>query len=140
MENYMTNTNNNNLSVTPISDLIEYSRGQIVRLPDFAESQPFYVRLRRPSMLMLAKSGKIPNKLLSTANDLFMGNTASEEGYDENFLNNMYEVIDTIVEASLVEPSYDDLKKNGIELTDQQLLAIFNYTQEGVNSLDSFRK
>lgn len=139
MENYMTNTNNN-LSVTPISDLIEYSRGQIVRLPDFAESQPFYVRLRRPSMLMLAKSGKIPNKLLSTANDLFMGNTASEEGYDENFLNNMYEVIDTIVEASLVEPSYDDLKKNGIELTDQQLLAIFNYTQEGVNSLDSFRK
>ena len=139
MENYITNTNNN-LSVTPISDLIEYSRGQIVRLPDFAESQPFYVRLRRPSMLMLAKSGKIPNKLLSTANDLFMGNTTSEEGYDENFLNNMYEVIDTIVEASLVEPSYDDLKKNGIELTDQQLLAIFNYTQEGVNSLDSFRK
>lgn len=140
MENYMMNTNDKNLNVTPISDLIEYSRGQIVRLPDFAENQPFYVRLRRPSMLMLAKSGKIPNKLLSTANDLFMGNTASEEGYDENFLNNMYEVIDTIVEASLVEPSYDDLKKNGIELTDQQLLAIFNYTQEGVNSLDSFRK
>lgn len=140
MENYMMNTNDKNLSVTPISDLIEYSRGQIVRLPDFAENQPFYVRLRRPSMLMLAKSGKIPNKLLSTANDLFMGNTSSEEGYDENFLNNMYEVIDTIVEASLVEPSYDDLKKNGIELTDQQLLAIFNYTQEGVNSLDSFRK
>lgn len=140
MENYMMNENNKNLKVTPISDLIEYNRGQIVRLPDFAENQPFYVRLRRPSMLMLAKSGKIPNKLLSTANDLFMGNTASEEGYDENFLNNMYEVIDTIVEASLVEPSYDDLKKNGIELTDQQLLAIFNYTQEGVNSLDSFRK
>lgn len=140
MENYMMNVNNKNLNVTPISDLIEYNRGQIVRLPDFAENQPFYARLRRPSMLALAKSGKIPNKLLSTANDLFMGNTMSEEGYDESFLNNMYEVIDTIVEASLVEPSYDDLKKNGIELTDQQLLAIFNYTQEGVNSLDSFRK
>lgn len=53
---------------TSIQDLISYSQGQIVKLPDFSEGQPFYARLRRPSMLSLMSNGKIPNSLVITAN------------------------------------------------------------------------
>ena len=58
---------------TSIQDLISYSQGQIVKLPDFSEGQPFYARLRRPSMLSLMSNGKIPNSLVITANRLFNG-------------------------------------------------------------------
>lgn len=57
---------------TSIQDLISYSQGQIVKLPDFSEWQPFYARLRRPSMLSLMSNGKIPNSLVITANRLLM--------------------------------------------------------------------
>ena len=59
--------------ITSIYDLQRYAKGQIVRLPDFAEDQPFVARMRRPSLLIMAKSGKIPNRLLSTATNLFNG-------------------------------------------------------------------
>ena len=45
----------NNVTVTTIYDLQEYSRGQIVKLPDFAEGQPFVARMRRPSLLFMDK-------------------------------------------------------------------------------------
>ena len=59
--------------ITSIAQLSEYAKGQVVRLPDFAPDQPFVARLKRPSMLVLAKSGKIPNSLLETASSLFDG-------------------------------------------------------------------
>ena len=34
----------------------------------------------------------------------------------------------------------DQLTSNGVLLTDEQLMAIFNYTQNGVNSLSQFRE
>ena len=42
--------------------------------------------------------------------------------------------------ASLEEPSFDDIKEAGLELTDEQMMAIFSYSQEGVKALESFRK
>ena len=39
----------------------------------------------------------------------------------------------------MVEPTYDELKEIGLELTDLQLVEIFNFTQNGIKSLISFR-
>ena len=39
----------------------------------------------------------------------------------------------------MVEPTYQQLKDIGLELTDLQLLDIYNFTQLGVRSLISFR-
>ena len=39
-----------------------------------------------------------------------------------------------------VEPSWSELKNAGIELTDEQYMFIFNYTQEGVKALEPFRE
>lgn len=122
--------------VTSISQLNEYAKGQLVELPSFGEGQPFFARLRRPSMLALAKSGKIPNSLLATANRMF---DSSLDTKNENMLKDFYLVIETILEAAFVEPTYQEIKDAGVQLSDDQLIFVFNYTQQGVRVLDQFR-
>ena len=122
--------------VTSISQLNEYAKGQLVELPSFGEGQPFFARLRRPSMLALAKSGKIPNSLLATANRVF---DSSLDTKNENMLKDFYTVIETILEAAFVEPTYQEIKDAGVQLSDDQMIFVFNYTQQGVKALDQFR-
>ena len=122
--------------VTSISQLNEYAKGQLVELPSFGEGQPFFARLRRPSMLALAKSGKIPNSLLATANRMF---DSSLDTKSESMLKDFYMVMETILEAAFVEPTYQEIKDAGVQLSDDQLNFVFNYTQQGVRALDQFR-
>lgn len=129
-----------NLKVTSIEELKRYNKGEIVKLPDFAEGQEFYARIRRPSMLAMAKRGQIPNSLLESASNLFVnGSVNSSSKIDANTMEKIFDVIDLICEASFVEPTYKELQDNGIELTDDQMTFIFNYSQMGVKSLESFR-
>lgn len=128
------------MSVTSITDLQSYARGTVVRFPDFGDGQPFVARVRRPSMLVLAKQGRIPNKLLTTAGELFSKGGGALDADNVNMLSDMYNIMDIIATAALIQPSMDDIKKAGIELSDDQMMAIFNYTQAGVRALESFRK
>ena len=126
------------MDITSLAQLTKYTEGQVVELPSFAEGQPFIARIRRPSMLALAKSGKIPNSLLKTANGLFLGDSKGKQN-DEAYLRDVFDVWDVVCEACFLEPSWDELQKAGIELTDDQYMFIFNYTQTGVKALSSFR-
>ena len=129
------------LQVTNVIQLQEYAKGQIVVLPSFGEGQPFVARLKRPSMLALAKRGKIPNALLESASTLFEGGVQGALNMmDDKAMESLYEVMDVICEASFVEPSYEQIKNSGIELTDEQLMFVFSYSQNGVRQLDSFRQ
>lgn len=133
---------NQNLQITSIEQLKDYNNGQIVELPAFGDGQPFVARLRRPSMMTLAKRGKIPNELLNSANSLFERGpqgVMQKSKFDEDTMTELFDVIDVICEASFVEPKYNELKEAGIELTDDQYMFIFNYTQNGVQALNSFR-
>ena len=125
------------MKVTTIDDLKEYAKGQIVQLPSFADGQPLVVRMKRPSLMILAKSGKIPNKLLKTATEMFNGESDADNE-DLDALSKTFELLEIICEASLVEPKYKDFKSAGIDLSDEQLIAIFNYTQRGIEALNSF--
>lgn len=127
------------LKVSDLKDLKRFSEGQIIKLPDFAEGQEFIAKIRRPSMMALVKAGKIPNSLLVTANKLFSGKDAIPEN-DEKSLSKVFEVLDVICESCFVEPTYQELKENEVQLTDEQYMFIFNYTQNGVKALDSFRE
>lgn len=127
------------MTITSLSDLHSYSNGTIVRFPDFAEGQPFVARVKRPSMLMLAKMGKIPNALLNSATQLF---TKGGSGMDTNngkTLSDIYDICEVIAKASLVQPTYDEIIDSGMTLSDDQVMAIFNYTQSGVKALENFR-
>lgn len=128
------------LKVTSIEELREAASGTIVELPPFGPGHPFVARLRRPSMLVLAKRGKIPNSLLTSANTLFEnGAAAGFDSMDEDMMSKCFEVFDIICEASFVEPTYRELKAAGIELTDEQYMFVFGYSQNGMVSLEPFR-
>lgn len=126
--------------VTTVQDLQKYSQGTVVELPAFAEGQPFVARLRRPSMLVLAKSGKIPNSLLSAANGLFTKGNAGLDADDDRMMADAYDVTHIVAEAALLEPTLKDIESVGMELSDEQLMAIFSYTQVGIKGLESFRQ
>ena len=128
------------IKVTSIDELKAMSQGEIVKLPAFVQGQDFYAKLRRPSMLKMVKSGQIPNGLLRTANTLFAGGVEKELDRDDEFMKDIFEMIDVLAQAVFVEPSWDELKNAGIELTDEQYMFIFNYTQEGVRALEPFRQ
>lgn len=125
------------MDLTSMESLQEYTRGAIVQLPPFAEGQPFVARLRRPSMMALAKSGKIPNSLLSTANSLFI--KGGVDASDDSVMKDVLSVVDVLCAAAFVEPTYEQLQKVGVELTDEQYMFIFNYTQKGIKALQPFR-
>ena len=127
------------MRVTSFEELEEVAKGTIVELPAFASGKPFYARLKRPSMLALVKSKKIPNELLNQANDLFAKGSSGMDSADIEMMANIFKIMDTICEASFSEPTYKELMEKGIELTDEQLMFVFNYSQRGVKALGDFR-
>ena len=97
--------------VTSLADLQVYAQGQVVELPGFFAEEPFVARLRRPSLLALTKSGKIPNALLSAANELFTGKQDKSDPVD---LSEIMGVLEVICESALLEPTYKDVVDAGL--------------------------
>ena len=131
------------LKVTSIEELKQVALGELVELPGFAKDKPFVARLKRPSMLAMTKSGKIPNDLLVEANKLFVNGTASvatQQQMDDKMMNNLFSILEIVCQESFVEPTYNQLKEAGIELTDEQQMFIFAYAQRGVEALKPFRE
>lgn len=127
--------------VISIDELKKLAEGELVELPSFKSDEKILVRLRRPSLMQLVKMGKIPNDLLVEANKLFVqgGGAVSKNVDDPNALKNMVDIMECICEQAFVEPTYKQIKEAGIQLTDSQFLAVFEYTQNGVANLKSFR-
>ena len=123
--------------ITSLADLQVYAQGQVVELPGFFAEEPFVARLRRPSLLALTKSGKIPNALLSAANELFTGKQDKSDPVD---LSEIMGVLEVICESALLEPTYKDIVDAGLTLTDEQYTAIFNFSQRGIKALEPFRQ
>lgn len=132
--------NREQLVVTSIEQLKQYTQGEVVELPPFSPTQPFVARLKRPSLLAMAKNGKIPNNLLVKTNELFINDGTAVNASDDNMLMEIFSVIDTIASEVFVQPTYAEIKEANIELTDEQMIFIFNYTQRGVKNLENFRE
>ncbi len=124
------------MSITSIDKIKDFSQGELIQLSPFIENEPFVVRLVRPSLLQLAASGSIPNPLLSVAQELF-SNTKTDSKVS---IKEIADLLILIAKYALVEPTYQQLIDLNINLTDLQLIQIFNYTQSGVKALENFRK
>lgn len=126
------------MNVTSIEQLKEYKKGTLVELPPFAPGQPFIAKIKRPSMMKLAFNGTIPNKLLVKANELFVNGNNVLHTEDETLLPSLMQILEGFAMSMFVEPSYNELKEAGIELTDEQLMFLYNYAQSKVDSLVPF--
>ena len=133
------NKQNKVTTVTTLTDLKKYAKGALVELPPFSEDQPFIARIKRPSLSSMVKSGKIPNSLLVKTNELFSNSEDLFDVDNKSMLSEMYDIMELIVKETLIEPSYEEIKEAGVELTDDQIMFLFNYGQQGVKALESFR-
>ena len=130
------------MQITTLEQLQALKQTEIVELPNFEDGTPLVVEIKKPNMMNLLVSGKIPNTLLNVANEMFNGKTGQVMGKaseDVKTLKELVGMMDVLAEASLVNPSYKDIKKLNIQLTENQLMAILMYSQGGVKALENFR-
>lgn len=107
---------------------------QNVKIPGWCEDL-WECELKRPSILALAAKGAIVNPLMKTARKLFYSGI-SPDGGD---LQEEGRILIEIAKEAMVRPTFDELAAAGIELTDEQLVAIFQFTQLGAKALSRFR-
>lgn len=123
------------MAVTSLEKLKELSKGVEVELQGW-DNEPFICMLKRPSLLGLVESGDIPNPLLNAAYILFNGVKTTKDVIN---LKEQKQIFDIVARAAMVDPTYQELKDLGLELTDLQLMEIYRFTQLGLKSLISFR-
>ena len=130
------------MEITSLETLKQMKKTEIIELPAFDNGIPFVVEVKKPNLMNLIAGGKIPNPLLSSAMTLFssgVAGAANEAMKDAKMLKDLAGLMEVLAEHTLVTPSYQDLKDNDIELTEDQFVDIMNYMQGGVKALTSFR-
>lgn len=116
-------------------DMATIKTSQTVTLPGWC-GEVWECELKRPSLMAMAACGLIPNPLMKTARKIFYSGISPADGN----LEEEGEILLTIAKRAMVSPAYDELEAHGIELTDEQLIAIFQFTQMGAKALDRFRQ
>ncbi len=130
------------MQITSLEQLQQIKQTEIVELPSFEDGTPLIVEIKKPNMMQLLTSGKIPNTLLSVATEMFNGKTEKVMGKASTDIKTLKELVgmmEVLAEASLVNPSYKDIKKANIQLTENQLMSLLIYSQGGVKALENFR-
>lgn len=93
------------------------------------------IMVQKPSLLAIARKGKIPNALMAEVSAMF-GETAKNQKATENLVNDNFsdlvELVEAMCEAAVVEPKYADIKDY---LSDEQKFEIFSFTQADVNEV-----
>lgn len=113
-----------------------------ILIPGFyAGDEPIPVKVRALNILGMLSNKKIPNNLMPAVESLFKlgGGDKSQEEIEEIATENMVEMsefLGFICDKTLVEPSYKEIEDY---LTQDQLLAIFNSTQQTINEVKKFR-
>ena len=108
---------------------------RIIEIDGFEPSEKIAVRIKPASLLNLMMSGKLPNNLLGTVNELFdqKDDTQAMQLFeqDENKIKDIMEIIDLVCEQSLVEPTFEEIKD---VITDTQKMQIMAEAQGNVTA------
>ena len=130
------------MNITSLDQLQAIKQTEVIELPAFEDGTPLNVEVKKPNMMQLIAAGKIPNTLLSSAMELFNGRAGEKmqkAADNAGDLKDLVGLMNVIAEASLIKPSYKEIKKIGIELTDNQLMGLLMYSQGGIKALENFR-
>ncbi len=105
----------------------------VIEIPNFDNSGTIKVRVQKPRLMAMASQGKIPNHLLGIVNTMMFGNKKEKKEVNITDVAKTYELY---CRACLVEPGYEKIKDI---ITDDQMIAIFDWAMGDVKKLDTFR-
>lgn len=109
---------------------------QSIEIHDWDGSSMIEVRARRPGLYNMASMGFIPNPLLGAMQAMFSGSTAQINAVDAK---KQGECLTAIARYALVEPTMAQITEAGLELTDQQLLELYQFALAGPVRYAAFR-
>lgn len=122
---------------THMNDIAAQAAPEEIRLSGFKSGTEISVKLRTPSLYALLAENAVPNPLLSAVNRLFV--SGPQPGDVERPDAEFARALMAIAREALAEPTMDELGKNGVQLTDRQLLEIAVYATRGPAALAAFR-
>lgn len=128
------------MAVTPFETLLTLAPTQPeeLTLSGWYGGKPVTVRVKRPNFYHLLARGAVPNPLIPVVQKLFV------HGFDAHDVaaadGEFARALLTVAEETLAEPTMDQLREAGIELTDDQLLEIMIYATSGARALAAFRR
>jgi hypothetical protein len=122
------------MQITSLEQLQSIKQTEIIELPAFEDGTKLNVEVKKPNMMQLIAAGKIPNTLLNSAMEMFNGKAGEKmqkAADNAGDLKDLVGMMNVIAEASLVNPTYKQIKELGIDLTDNQLMGLLMYSQGG---------
>ena len=130
-------SNKSATKIASVSDIAKAASGEIITLPGYSSGDYINIKVRRPSLMEMAATGKIPNPLIDAAARLFTDGIDKQK--DGESFTELSSVMICVAKAALVEPTYKQLEEAGVSLTDQQLMFLYHYITSGVDALRPFR-
>ena len=108
---------------------------RVIEIDGFEPGEKIEVRIKPASLINLMVSGKLPNDLLATVQELF--NVVPDEKPQDIFeqdpekVKEILALIDLVCEQSLVEPKFEEIKD---VITDAQKMQIMTEAQGNVKA------
>lgn len=131
------------MQVTSLDQLKKIKRTEVILVGAFEDGTELVAEVKKPDMMALMASGKVPNALLKPAMQVFNGKTKEITDKvgdnDLDALKDMVGLLDVFAKETLVNPSFKDIQDCGIDLTMEMKLNLMAYAQGGVQALESFR-
>ena len=111
----------------------------IIPIPGFDAGETFEIKVKKLSIVGLMSSGKIPNSLMQVVKDAFAGIKSADAEADESAImdkaGDIGKLLDIVCAEAMLEPRFEDIKD---VMNDAQKLAVFQFTQGGVEEAKSF--
>lgn len=111
----------------------------IIPIPGFDAGETFEIKVKKLSIVGLMSSGKIPNSLMQVVKDAFAGIKSAGAEADESAImdkaGDIGKLLDIVCAEAMLEPRFEDIKD---VMNDAQKLAVFQFTQGGVEKARSF--
>lgn len=124
------------MAVTSFDEILLATAAQELTIAGFAPNTEITVLVRKPNFYTMLAGGAVPNPLIPEMEKLFVHRDRSGHATpSEEFAKTLI----FIAQQTLVEPSYEKLQENNIELSDDQLTEISLFATNGAENLRTFR-
>lgn len=130
------------MEITSIESLKQVKSTEVVELPKFADGTPLVAELKKPSVINMFINGRVTNQLLEAVTQVTEGENNGNDPEAPKKLPDMaasMNFIESLCEECMVNPTYAQVKEYAGGLTDEQMMFIYQYSQKGIETLQSFR-